>query len=98
MLRAFVLVIAIGLAGSGAFLLWRGEHGAAPMAIWGTVLLLAVVFERWRYRNNNQSLSGDWEATDERFVDPESGKLVQVWYQPTTGERRYLPASEDKGT
>jgi hypothetical protein len=61
------------------------------------VLLVAVVFERWRYRNNHQSLSGDWEATDECFVDPESGKLVQVWYQASTGERRYLPASDEKG-
>ena len=31
-----------------------------------------------------------WVATKERFVDPESGKLVTVFYQPATGERRYV--------
>jgi hypothetical protein len=97
MLRNFVLVVAIALAGSGAYLLLHGEHGAAPMAIWGTILLLAVVFERWRYKNSDHRLSGDWEATDERFIDPESGKLMQVWYQPSTGERCYLPATDDQG-
>ena len=93
MLRRFLLLIAVAVAGVGALLVSRGIP-AWPMAIWGTVLLLAVVFERWRYRQKNEHMPGDWEETEERFVDPESGKLMQVWYQPSTGERRYLPATE----
>jgi hypothetical protein len=29
-------------------------------------------------------------STNERFIDPESGKTVTVFYQPFTGERRYV--------
>ena len=32
----------------------------------------------------------EWVATGERFVDPETGKLVTVYYHPATGERRYI--------
>jgi len=32
----------------------------------------------------------DWTATDERFVDPETGKLVRVYYHAASGERRYV--------
>jgi hypothetical protein len=32
----------------------------------------------------------DWSETAERFVDPESGELVAVYYKPTTGERLYV--------
>jgi hypothetical protein len=34
--------------------------------------------------------AGNWHPTDEKFVDPESGKLVTVWFDPSTGERRYV--------
>jgi len=30
-------------------------------------------------------------ATEERFVDPATGVPMRVWYEPSTGERRYLP-------
>ena len=34
--------------------------------------------------------SSGWQLTDEKFVDPETGKLVTVWFDPGTGERRYV--------
>jgi hypothetical protein len=32
----------------------------------------------------------DWVPINERFVHPDGGKLVTVFYQPVTGERRYV--------
>jgi hypothetical protein len=50
-----------------------------------------VLFERWRYRPLTADQPGrDWHATPERFVDPESGRLVTVFFNPATGERRYV--------
>jgi len=49
------------------------------------------VFERWRYQRSDDAGGGEWQETDERFVDPETGREVQVLYQPSTGKRRYLP-------
>ena len=37
-----------------------------------------------------------WQQTDERFIDPESGQPVQVFYNPRTGERRYVAANSGK--
>jgi hypothetical protein len=57
----------------------------------GLVMLFGLVLERWRYKSVTARRPGpDWVATDERFVDPESGKLVTVFYRPSTGERRYV--------
>jgi hypothetical protein len=34
--------------------------------------------------------------TEERFVDSETGQMVTVWYDPVTGERRYVADSADR--
>ncbi|HXA47626.1 MAG TPA: hypothetical protein VNW52_08350 [Burkholderiaceae bacterium] len=91
MLRSTLLGIACVLALVGVFRLFAGDAGAWPMAIWGVVLVLAVVLERWRYQQRDDVDGGEWQATEERFVDPETGREVQVFYQPTTGKRRYMP-------
>lgn len=91
MLRAFVLLLAIA---SIAVSLWPVANGGPliwPAMVWGVLLLLGTVFERWRYRGNGGRSGEGWVATEERFIDPESGKLVQVYYQASTGERRYEP-------
>jgi hypothetical protein len=60
---------------------------AAP----GVILLFALLVECWRYKPLESRRPGpDWLATDERFVDPGSSKLVTVFYKPSTGERRYV--------
>jgi len=58
----------------------------------GGVVLLALLFERWRYRPRVDTRNGRWEATGERFVDPSSGRLVEVRYNPDTGQRDYVDA------
>jgi hypothetical protein len=61
------------------------------LAIPGAVLLFGLAVESWRYKPVIGRLPGaDWVATNERFIDPESGKMVTVFYQPATGERRYV--------
>ena len=91
MLRNALLVFALGLVVFGAALWIGGSTNTLPMIAWGVVLLLAVLFERWRYHGRTGTDLRDWQVTDERFVDPESGKPMQVLYNARTGERRYEP-------
>jgi hypothetical protein len=90
MLRSTLLLIGCVLALVGVFRLFSGDAGGWPMAIWGVVLALAMVLERWRYQQRNDPEVGEWQETEERFVDPETGRTMQVFYQPVTGERRYV--------
>jgi len=63
------------------------------LAVWAAVLLVGLLIERWRYKPLAGRAPGpDWQATGERFVDPETGKVVTVYFHPTTGERRYIAA------
>ena len=61
------------------------------LAVPGVILLFALLVEHWRYKLlKDRRPDPDWVSTDERFVDPESGKLVAVFHKPSTGERRYV--------
>ena len=87
----------IGLGGSAALSgLWFVALGAAG--------LVAVAFERTRYRSEAAERSGEepgiagiddgppdprFRPTSERFVDPTTRQQVRVWVDPVTGERRY---------
>jgi hypothetical protein len=82
-----------GLLAVGSLLLVRaGFHGPAAIAgCWACLLLVGLIVERWRYTHLSAKRPGpDWQVTDERFVDPETGKLVTVYFQPSTGKRRYV--------
>ena len=35
--------------------------------------------------------TGRYERTDEVFEDPTTGRRLRVWFDPATGDRRYLP-------
>jgi hypothetical protein len=92
-LRAALFVIsAILLAAAGWSAIVSCNIGVVlRLAIPGLVLLFGLVVERWRYKPVTTRLPGpDWVSTNERFIDPESGKTVTVFYQPSTGERRYM--------
>ena len=97
MLRAALVVIGgIMLAGAaiGALAGWR-LPAVLPLAFWGVVLAGGVLIERRRYRLLTDQRPGrDWQATHERFVDPGSGRLVTVFFNPATGERRYVADDE----
>jgi hypothetical protein len=90
MLRAGVLTFGCLVLALGAYLCSRGPiPGAVPTLIGGAVILIGTLFERWRYKNKNASIDGDWQPTGERFVDPATGKNVEVLYDPQSGERQY---------
>ncbi len=92
-LRAALFVVCgILFAATGCSVVAGCTLGATlRLAVPGLVLLFALVVERWRYKPvTGRSPGADWVPTNERFVDPESGKLVAVFYQPATGERRYV--------
>ena len=71
--------VAVWASGGGPFLL-----------IMAAVVLIAGALEPIYGRVVARPQSGNWRATGEKFVDPETGELVTVWFDPTTGERRYV--------
>lgn len=62
------------------------------LLIQGIVVLAALLFERGRYQPR-VTRSDDWQDTEERFVDPSTGQLMKVRYNPRTGARDYVPAN-----
>lgn len=93
MLRSVLLILGVALTAAAllaALVGWLplGAHLAIP----GLVLLFAMLNElRRRYKPIRPDPPGaDWIETPERFVDPETGKDVTVYYQPSSGERRYV--------
>jgi len=94
MLRTVLFVVALTAGVVGLGLRLSGHHGATPLAIWGCMIAAAVLIERWRYRSRSAAEGGDWRKTEERFVDPESGQAMQVFFNPSTGERRYERATD----
>ena len=93
LLRTALLAVGGGLVAIGVMLRLAG-CAAAPVleaAIPGLILIGAVLVERWRYQPLGADRPGPgWLDTGERFLDPETGKLVTVFYRRTTGERRYI--------
>jgi len=93
MLRAALFVVsAILLAAAGwSALAGFGLGVVLRLAIPGLVMPVGLAIERWRYKPMTTRRPGpDWVSTNERFIDPESGETVTVFYQPSTGERRYV--------
>jgi hypothetical protein len=92
-LRAFVIAAGfLFLAGSGlAFS--RGIVAAGIIfGINGIVSIGGIVFERYRY-HKLQSLpptGTDWRRTGEKFLDEDGKTNVEVWFNSTTGARRYV--------
>ena len=94
-----LLAVVAAIACAAGLLGWRDSHpGGAPAAIWGGIVLIALGAERWRYRPSQSRPDEAWVATDERFVDVETGKTMQVWYQARTGARRYVETAVDGGS
>jgi hypothetical protein len=67
---------------------------ALPLAVYlvvgGLVLVVAIIFERRGYRPPIDRAGGNWRPTGERFIDPTTGRLIEVRYNPSTGERDYV--------
>ena len=59
------------------------------LAVNGVILVSAVLLERQRYRTRVDRTQGYWQPTGERFVDPTTERLMEVFYNRATGERDY---------
>ncbi|MGH7093370.1 MAG: hypothetical protein ACREFB_07545 [Stellaceae bacterium] len=92
-MRRAVLGAGIALLAAAAVALAAGLPW--PIAIWLAVLGLAATLGILYERRGGKPISGDrpgpdWVDTGERFVDPETGKMVSVYHHPRTGQRRYI--------
>ncbi len=91
-LVALVLTGALFVAALVAALVSHGH--AIGLLVMATLLFGGVLFERWRYKAIETAAPGSgFQPSGERFVDPETGAPVEVWYNPTSGERRYVALS-----
>jgi hypothetical protein len=88
MLRVILILAGLCALAFGLFSLRYSFLGALPPLIAGGALLLGTLFEG-RYRPRVRAGADGWEPTGEKFIDPGTGKLVDVVYNPKTGEREY---------
>ena len=63
------------------------------LAINGVLIAGGILFERSSYRSQINRTQGKWQPTGERFNDPTTGQIVEVYYNPQTGERDYRESS-----
>lgn len=70
------------------------------MGVVELVILVVVVagiiiaffgWDRYRGSRNSGGSGSAAERTDEVFIDPDTGRRMRVWYDPTTGQREYRP-------
>ncbi len=91
-LRVIVGTVGMMLLGGMAVAIFAG----APIALilWlagvGLVLTLGTIFERVHYKLLAPRAPAGFIATEERFADPTTGRMVQVHIKPATGERVYV--------
>ena len=99
MLRKAILAYGV-LAVVGAILLALAGVGIGLvfyLFVNGSIVVAAVLLERGRYRPT-VTPGGPWQETGERFVDPTTGQLMKVRYNPQTGARDYVPVEPQPRT
>lgn len=92
--RIAALVLA-GLAAAGGVLVQVGSGAGGGFALFvlAALILLGTVFDAG-YLARRRSARGAWQLTAEREVDHQTGQILEVWFDPISGERRYLPSGE----
>ena len=89
MLRKLVVLVGVGLLVAGGIAAAAHAYATALyLLITGGAYSVGVAFERWRYAPPPPRI-GNWHATGERFLDPTSGKMIEVYFNRDTGERHY---------
>jgi hypothetical protein len=65
-----------------------------PLGVFLALFLIWFFFRKGGYKRRplDAPPGGDWSFTGERFLDPPSGEMLEVWYRPKTGERAYVRA------
>jgi uncharacterized membrane protein HdeD (DUF308 family) len=93
MLRKAVIVLGIVFLILAVYLFFQVgvTQAVIVLSVYGVILAGGAIFERSRYAPKVDRRSAEWRPTGERFVDPASGKLTEVYFNPATGERDYRP-------
>ena len=97
MLRLAVLFVGVALLFGGLIALGYDMPGLPLwLLIAGGVITVGTLLERVFYKPLLRGSPGaGWQKTGERFVDPDSGKMVDVFYNPASGQRQYVAQAED---
>ena len=91
MLRSSLIGVGVVALICGVVALLARISPAFIFLFWGAVIVLSIVYERFRYKPVENATPGPgWTKTEERFIDDETGEAVTVWLQRETGERRYV--------
>jgi hypothetical protein len=98
MLRFAVLVVGVVLLIAGVI---AAFYGVSAIMLWllgvGGAITAGTVFERVLYKPLQSKKPGaGWVKTGERFVDPDTGETVDVFYDPASGERQYVSQRTDR--
>jgi hypothetical protein len=91
-LRMVILAAGVAfLAGAVVLYVLDGPLiGVVYLGASGALMVAGILFARGRYRTGVDRSHDRWQSTGERFVDPTSGRLMEVRYDPETGERDYV--------
>lgn len=93
MLRRFLIAYGILALVVAALLLFVAQTPvilALYVAANGALIVGGILFERHGYHPRVDRTRGKWQPTGERFIDPTTGQMMEVRYNPETGERDYV--------
>ncbi len=88
-LRNVLVALCVGLIAVTVVGYAAGWPTWTPTGIGAAVVLVLIIFEQTRYRPKVDATSGAWIRTGERFEDPTTGETLDVYANPSTGERDY---------
>ena len=55
------------------------------------IIIALFGWDRYRGNRNPAAADGAAQPTSEAFIDPDTGRRMRVWYDPSTGQRDYRP-------
>ena len=94
MLRGIVFVFGMLLLAAVFIQVLYGGAFVTPVAVVGAVLVLERVVYK---RVDTGRLGPEWQRTEERFIDPDTGKAITVFVKSKSGERRYVEEGDGPG-
>jgi hypothetical protein len=91
-LRLAVLLFGLALLLGGVITL---SYDMPGLPLWlliaGAAITAGTALERVFYKPLLRGSPGaGWQRTGERFIDPESGRMVDVFYNASSGQRQYV--------
>jgi hypothetical protein len=90
MLRSATITIGAVAFVCGVAALFAHTPPGWVFVFWGAVIVLSIVYERYRYKPVEGVAPGPgWTRTTERFIDEDTGEPVTVWMNGA-GDRKYV--------